>query len=61
MTRTLLGHEVRRVEDPALLTGAAQFVADVSADRMLHAVLVRSTVAHGDLQAVDASAAITLP
>ena len=29
MTTTVLGHEIRRVEDPALLTGEARFVADL--------------------------------
>ncbi len=57
MARTLLGHEIRRVEDPALLTGDARFVADLVVDAALDAVFVRSTVAHGILRRVDTDAA----
>ena len=53
MSRTVLGHEVRRVEDPALLTGDARFVADFPPDGALHAVFARSTVAHGVLGDID--------
>src|SRR5206468_11776811 len=58
---SILGHPVRRVEDPDLLTGASRFTADVIAQGALHAVFVRSTVAHGRLTGVDASQAATLP
>ena len=61
MTRTVLGHEVRRVEDPGLVTGAARFVGDLDREGMLHAVFVRSTVAHGQLRAVDVTDAAKLP
>ena len=61
MTRTVLGHDVQRVEDPALLTGEAQFVADLQVDGALHAVFVRSTVAHASLRGVDPSAAGSVP
>ena len=57
----MLGHEVRRVEDPALLTGEAQFLADLQVDGLLHAVFVRSATAHGVLDAVDVSAAVAMP
>jgi carbon-monoxide dehydrogenase large subunit len=61
VTRTVLGHEVQRVEDPALLTGAAQFLADLRVDGLLHAVVVRSSVAHGVLRAVDTRDAASRP
>jgi aerobic carbon-monoxide dehydrogenase large subunit len=61
MSRTVLGHEVRRVEDPELLTGEARFVADLSADNLVHAVFVRSTVAHGHLRSLDTSEAEKMP
>ena len=57
----MLGHEVRRVEDPALLTGEARFLADLDVEGLLHAVFVRSTVAHGTLRGVDAAAAAAMP
>jgi carbon-monoxide dehydrogenase large subunit len=61
MTRTVLGHEVRRVEDPALLTGEAEFLADLRVEGLLHAVFVRSSVAHGELRSVDVSDAVGRP
>src|SRR4051812_2307493 len=57
MTRTVLGHDVVRVEDPTLLTGEAKFVDDLDADNALHAVFVRSTLAHALVLSVDTSAA----
>ena len=41
-----IGQSVKRREDRRLLTGQGQFVADLVLPRMLHAVLVRSPVAH---------------
>jgi carbon-monoxide dehydrogenase large subunit len=58
---SILGHPVRRVEDPELLTGASRFTADVEADGALHAVFVRSTVAHGRVMGVDAAEARAMP
>jgi carbon-monoxide dehydrogenase large subunit len=58
---SILGHPVRRVEDPDLLTGASRFTADVFADGALHVVFVRSTVAHGRLAGVDATEAASMP
>jgi carbon-monoxide dehydrogenase large subunit len=58
---SILGHPVRRVEDPELLTGASRFTADVVADGALHAVFVRSTVAHGRLTSVDTAEAEGMP
>src|SRR5688500_6339676 len=60
MTRTVLGHDVQRVEDPALLTGEADFVADIPADRVLHAVFVRSTVTHAVVTGIDTAEASNL-
>ncbi len=51
-TTTLLGHEVRRSEDPELLRGSAQFVADLPASGALDAVFVRSPIAHGRIRDV---------
>ena len=55
MARTLLGHEVNRTEDPQLLTGQYLFLADRTIEGMLHAVFVRSVIAHGRLRSVDVS------
>jgi carbon-monoxide dehydrogenase large subunit len=61
MSRTVLGHSVLRSEDPALLTGAADFMADLAVGGALHAVFVRSPVAHGLLRGVDPTAAGACP
>ncbi len=72
-TRSVLGHSVLRSEDPALLTGAARFMADLDADLaadsgadgpgrpLLDAVFVRSHTAHGTLTGVDVADAVALP
>lgn len=60
-TVSVLGHRVERREDPPLLTGAAPFLADVVVPGMLHAVFVRSYVAHGILRDVDVSAVKACP
>ena len=57
MTRTVLGHSVLRSEDPGLLDGSARFMADLEIEGALHAVFVRSHVAHGVVEAVHTAAA----
>jgi aerobic carbon-monoxide dehydrogenase large subunit len=58
---SILGHPVRRVEDPELLTGTSRFTADVVAEGALHAVFVRSTVAHGRVTGLDTTEARGMP
>jgi aerobic carbon-monoxide dehydrogenase large subunit len=54
------GAPIARVEDMRLLTGTATFVDDLALPGMLHAVVLRSAVAHGTIEKVDASAALAL-
>ncbi len=56
-----VGRAVLRREDQRLLTGQGQFIADMMLPRMLHAVFVRSTVAHARVRAVDVSRAAAAP
>ena len=58
--RSALGGEVRRVEDRRLITGAARYTDDVRPERCLHAVFIRSSVAHARLTSVDAAGARAL-
>lgn len=58
---SILGHPVRRVEDPELLTGASRFTADLPADGALHVVFARSSVAHGRVVGIDVSEARAMP
>ena len=55
------GQPVRRIEDPALLTGRGRFADDIRFPGMLHAAFVRSPFAHARVGAVDAAAARALP
>ena len=68
MRGSILGTEVRRVEDPELLVGDGSFVDNLAADparvgleEVTHAVFVRSPVAHARLTSVDTTAALAAP
>jgi carbon-monoxide dehydrogenase large subunit len=56
-TRTWVGQAVQRVEDERLLKGEGQYAADLRREGMLHAVVLRSPVAHGVLKGIDAGKA----
>jgi aerobic carbon-monoxide dehydrogenase large subunit len=58
---SILGHPVRRIEDPRLLTGEARFTEDVPAEGARHAVFVRSFMAHARLGRIDTSQARSMP
>src|SRR5438445_1436127 len=55
-----LGGAVRRREDPRLVAGAGQYTDDVRRPGSVHAVFVRSTLAHARLRRVDAGEAATM-
>ena len=50
-----------RREDRRLLTGQGQFIADFELPHMLHAVFVRSPLAHAHIKAIDLSRAAAAP
>ena len=56
-TETLIGQEVKRVEDHALITGRGQYVDDLRLPGLLHLALVRSPYGHAKINRVDVSAA----
>jgi carbon-monoxide dehydrogenase large subunit len=56
-----IGSYTPRVEDFRLLTGKAQFADDIHLEGMLHAVIVRNTVAHGLIRSIDTSHAKAMP
>lgn len=58
---SVLGTRVQRTEDPELLTGAGDYVADLPFDRPVFAVFVRSDVAHGLLRTIHAGEARMMP
>lgn len=56
-----IGTSVLRHEDPALLRGEAQFVADVSLPGQVSLCFVRSSIAHGRILDIDVTAAEGAP
>jgi carbon-monoxide dehydrogenase large subunit len=58
---SVIGHRVRRREDPRFLTGQGQYVDDIALPGALHLTFVRSPWAHARLTGVDTSAAAALP
>jgi len=60
-TTALIGQPIERAEDRRFLTGTGKFVDDLARPGMLHAVVLRSSVAHGRIRKIDASAARARP
>jgi carbon-monoxide dehydrogenase large subunit len=58
---SFIGSPVERLEDFRFLRGRGEYVDDLARDTLLHAVILRSTVAHGRLLSIDAQAALALP
>lgn len=58
---SILGNRVLRTEDPRLLTGTAAYLADLPLEGALHAVFVRSDIAHGVIEAIHADDARSMP
>jgi aerobic carbon-monoxide dehydrogenase large subunit len=56
-----IGRSIKRREDKRLLTGRGQFIADFELPHMLHAVFVRSPLAHAVIKAIDLSRAAAAP
>ena len=55
------GKPIRRIEDPAILTGVTAFVDDIDRPGLLHAGVVRSTEARATIAGIDTSEATALP
>ena len=60
-TLKFVGTRVKRVEDPARITGQALYASDVKLPDMLHAAVLRSPHAHAVIVSIDTSAAEALP
>ena len=61
MAAKLLGAQVKRKEDPRLITGTSQYVDDIALPGLLHVAFVRSPHAHANIRGIDAAAARALP
>src|SRR5215204_3147037 len=60
-TNLFVGSPVERIEDLRFLTGRGEYVDDVTREGLLHAAIVRSSVAHGCIRSIDVSAALARP
>src|SRR3954466_15818385 len=58
---SILGNPVLRKEDPGILEGTTQYYDDLRVPGVLHAVFVRSTVAHANIDGIGGSAAKEMP
>ena len=56
-----IGQPIERTEDLRFLRGRGTYVADVNRPGQLYAVILRSSVAHGKINAIDVSRAMQLP
>jgi carbon-monoxide dehydrogenase large subunit len=61
MKNTFIGTPMERREDLRFLRGRGEYVDDVAIAGLLYAVILRSSVAHGRLVSIDASAALKMP
>ena len=60
-TNAFIGSPIERLEDLRFLTGRGQYVDDLAGDSVLHAVILRSSVAHGLIRSIDTKAALARP
>src|SRR5262245_35529358 len=56
-----IGRSMPRREDRRLVTGRGQFIADLRLPGMLHAVFVRSQIAHGRIRSIETNGAAAMP
>jgi carbon-monoxide dehydrogenase large subunit len=56
-TNKWIGQSVTRLEDPPLVRGRGRFAGDISFPHQLHMRIVRANYAHGNIAAIDSSAA----
>src|SRR5438105_8504274 len=61
MTPPVFGASVRRLEDPRLIRGAGRYVDDIQPSGCLHAVFLRSHLAHATITRLDLGAAAQAP
>src|ERR1700730_18627666 len=60
MRNSFIGSAVERREDLRFVRGRGQYVDDLHRDGLLHAVILRSSVAHGRIRSIDGSAALKI-
>jgi hypothetical protein len=60
-TNALIGSLIERLEDLRFVRGPGEYVDDVTRVGLLHAAILRSSIAHGRIRSIDAAAARGLP
>jgi carbon-monoxide dehydrogenase large subunit len=58
---SFIGSPIERLEDLRFLRGRGQYVDDLTRPGMLHAALLRSSVAHGRVRSIVAARALAMP
>ena len=58
---SILGNNVRRVEDPRFITGTGSYLDDKHLEGLVHMASVRSQVPHGIITGIDADGARRMP
>ncbi|MGH6682727.1 MAG: xanthine dehydrogenase family protein molybdopterin-binding subunit [Pseudolabrys sp.] len=61
LTKFGVGQPVRRTEDPTLVRGDGRYTDDINIPGQAHAVMVRSSVAHGIIKGIDTTTAKAMP
>jgi CO/xanthine dehydrogenase Mo-binding subunit len=56
-----VGKDVKRIEDPGLVTGAVEFIDNLHLPNMAHCAMLRSPHPHARITSYDTSAAEALP
>ena len=58
---SFVGSPIERIEDLRFLRGKGQYVDDINPPGLLHAVILRSAVAHGRIRGIDHASALARP
>ena len=61
MSGRMMGARVKRLEDPALLTGRGRYTDDIHLPGLLEAAFVRSPYAHARIRGIDTAVAAAMP
>ena len=58
---SFIGSPIERCEDLRFLRGRGQYVDDLVRPGLLHAAILRSSLAHGRIRSIDAARALAMP
>jgi carbon-monoxide dehydrogenase large subunit len=58
---SFIGSPIERLEDLRFLRGRGEYVDDLTRKDILHAAILRSSVAHGRIRSIDVARALALP